>query len=224
MVSIHAPAKGATRPTTAHRSQRRVSIHAPAKGATRHRCSLDASRLMFQSTLPRRERRSADNVRRSARDLFQSTLPRRERRLDSSHPVCPDDVSIHAPAKGATADAWHAYAGYKVSIHAPAKGATRTMSRLTDATSGFNPRSREGSDVRAAGRYAACSGVSIHAPAKGATPLPNRSSDPSEVSIHAPAKGATSPELLRSPRHDQCFNPRSREGSDLHRALWRSST
>jgi len=37
----------------------------------------------------------------------------------------------------------------EVSIHAPARGATRSPSPSAIRCSGFNPRSREGSDVKA---------------------------------------------------------------------------
>ena len=55
-----------------------ISIHAPAKGATRCDGSCTAQSSKFQSTLPRRERRA--EVQRCAQAAgFQSTLPRRER-------------------------------------------------------------------------------------------------------------------------------------------------
>ena len=100
VISIHAPAKGAT---TVHllfhirsmnfnpRSREGsdtlnwyvlplmiISIHAPAKGATG---SLSATGIqsLFQSTLPRRERHRYW-IPANVRSLFQSTLPRRERR------------------------------------------------------------------------------------------------------------------------------------------------
>ena len=79
MISIHAPAKGATRQQIKGQKDMRnfnprsregsdvtvgakepqkqeISIHAPAKGATRALCLKTAMRLTFQSTLPRRER------------------------------------------------------------------------------------------------------------------------------------------------------------------------
>ena len=57
--------------------------------------------------------------------LFQSTLPRRER-PDPDPPIVSE-----AP----------------ISIHAPAKGATACGSSTQDAGKDFNPRSREGSDL-----------------------------------------------------------------------------
>ena len=123
------------------------------------------------------------------RELFQSTLPRRERRSlrCSSFPAA---ISIHAPAKGATSRpalssigtnfnprsregsdicAPLRAASKRISIHAPAKGATRhtqasvgrdtfqsTLPRRERPAAAlathtcrpdFNPRSREGSDA-----------------------------------------------------------------------------
>ena len=56
VISIHAPAKGATRNTLVKRKAEGISIHAPAKGAT-FNTSSERNVLLFQSTLPRRERR-----------------------------------------------------------------------------------------------------------------------------------------------------------------------
>ena len=57
MISIHAPAKGATLRLLDQKSIRqKISIHAPAKGATAARKRKQCD-LAFQSTLPRRERR-----------------------------------------------------------------------------------------------------------------------------------------------------------------------
>ena len=82
-------------------------------------------------------------------------------------------------------------ATYDVSIHAPAKGAT--CASLPDTLSEspcFNSRAREGRDVRYA-KVANEIGVSIHALAKGATIITFHILFPGSVSIHAPAKGAT---------------------------------
>ena len=78
-------------------------------------------------------------------------------------------VSIHAPAWGATSDNCSSVGRWRVSIHAPAWGAT------------VRPR-----------RQHLALGVSIHAPAWGATVRPRRQHLALGVSIHAPAWGATS--------------------------------
>ena len=101
-----------------------------------------------------------------------------------------EQVSIHAPAWGATWFAPRRRSVCTVSIHAPAWGAT----------------SQETS----------CMGwhkVSIHAPAWGATDKLGIEWLPFLVSIHAPAWGATL-ELWRPRAAIGCFNPRARVGRD----------
>ena len=56
------------------------------------------------------------------------------------------EISIHAPAKGATRSCTSFRALSWISIHAPAKGATRADIDAALSTQDFNPRSREGSD------------------------------------------------------------------------------
>ena len=56
--------------------------------------------------------------------LFQSTLPRRERRFPTSIDGSGSSVSIHAPTKGATYEPDPESHHIRVSIHAPTKGAT----------------------------------------------------------------------------------------------------
>ena len=122
--------------------------------------------------------------------MFQSTRPHGARQKQQQ-PTSPTyEVSIHAPAWGATSMTCHARYACCVSIHAPAWGATS------------NEYMARGSEL-----------VSIHAPAWGATPnerrvshwrlfqstrphgarhvLPMYRSVTIYVSIHAPAWGAT---------------------------------
>ena len=99
-VSIHAPAWGATRYRESAGTLQQVSIHAPAWGATLSASSFALSKL-FQSTLPRGERRGLKCLL-SRWWEFQSTLPRGERRLPICFIALPFFVSIHAPAWGAT--------------------------------------------------------------------------------------------------------------------------
>ena len=145
-ISIHAPARGATLKlaymiisfqifqSTLPRGERRtgaaimtviesISIHAPARGATIAR----KGNHRVQHDFNPRSREGSDRLFLLLRCLlisFQSTLPRGERLRNSSVLLLPDDISIHAPARGAT------------------RAASSTPIRLSD----FNPRSREGSD------------------------------------------------------------------------------
>ena len=102
LVSIHAPARGATREMELYRQDfTEVSIHAPARGAT-HLEAGAAVGMQFQSTPPHGGRRSPaleDGHTRS----FQSTPPHGGRHDPPVGRGRHVQVSIHAPARGATA-------------------------------------------------------------------------------------------------------------------------
>ena len=101
-----------------------ISIHAPARGATSE-MQVSPCFQGFQSTLPRGERPFCIFVQ-SVYGEFQSTLPRGERLL------CLYAFYIHV----------------YISIHAPARGATTNAYKEAIKDNNFNPRSREGSDRR----------------------------------------------------------------------------
>ena len=161
-VSIHAPAKGATAGSTPVDNTALFQSTPPRRGRPTGRSGIDVR--VFQSTPPRRGRRlPAPRIRLSS--MFQSTPPRRGRRLASadrallssfqSTPprrgrpmagcIADRNVSIHAPAKGATGCCQMIV--WDVSIHAPAKGATGVAGDIP-STQCFNPRPREGGDGR----------------------------------------------------------------------------
>ena len=172
--------------------------------------------------------------------LFQSTLPRRERQWShvwgywffNFNPRSREGsdvilifliniikISIHAPAKGATAPYDSETYYNQISIHAPAKGATKTLDNI-----------------------AGVDAISIHAPAKGATfgTMPQRLN----ISNFNPRSREGSDRLFREkwdwksrfqstlPRRERLkcvqwkcdfynFNPRSREGSDGRKQQFR---
>ena len=65
--------------------------------------------------------------RSSTAIIFQSTLPRRER-PGRSRKICYSyDISIHAPAEGATDQLHDPVFHLRISIHAPAEGATANI-------------------------------------------------------------------------------------------------
>ena len=142
---------------------------------------------------------------------FQSTPPRGGRRSRTGQPL---PARCFNPRPRAGGDVLVSASGSKVqvSIHAPARGATvrtacanATMTRFNPRPRaggdfrpgisrtlppGFNPRPRAGGDVEVdtvRGRYY----VSIHAPARGATIRGVIEVTVNYVSIHAPARGAT---------------------------------
>ena len=100
-ISIHAPTRGATLPRSAIRSNADISIHAPTRGAT---ASSDRGKI--------------DSY------IFQSTLPRGERRCSDLIPLLPQAISIHAPTRGATDLFTPDRFLVTISIHAPTRGAT----------------------------------------------------------------------------------------------------
>ena len=144
-----------------------ISIHAPARGATAF-VDICLAILKFQSTLPRGERQpERPNWKRQSG--FQSTLPRGERpnthlsasgteiyfnprsREGSDSVGCTvqsrhQRISIHAPARGATYHPFFSNSPFFNSIHARAWGATYNLYPENDSIN-----------------------ISIHAPARGAT-------------------------------------------------------
>ena len=77
-------------------------------------------------------------------------------------------ISIHAPAWGATYSAPCARILSQISIHAPAWGATGQAAGRCQRLADFNPRARVGRDRSSSDRRR-LSAISIHAPAWGAT-------------------------------------------------------
>ena len=100
----------------------------------------------FQSTLPRGERRMADGSPLSS-VMFQSTLPRGERPLMTTLFASPPLFQSTLPRGERPASLAEMRAPPDVSIHAPARGATRASSKSHAHSDSFNPRSREGSDL-----------------------------------------------------------------------------
>ena len=129
----------------------------------------------FQSTLPRRERPTITTKDRFGL-VFQSTLPRRER-LELACATC---------------------RSCNISIHAPAEGATLPASNFLISFGYFNPRSRGGSDSGRRHPAPEKIHISIHAPAEGATQCTCHNGGRCVISIHAPAEGATSGSYFHS--------------------------
>ena len=187
-VSIHAPARGAT-------PQPACPMHSVLRFNPRPRAGGDICPsptalkfTRFQSTPPRGGRRRP--LRHILDDgLFQSTPPRGGR-PDSACGTMPGvQVSIHAPARGATVLPWRLTmpmvfqstpprGGRPDSFPCPRKllsfnprpraGGDELSTTETTSENGFNPRPRAGGDAETApGRVYLP--VSIHAPARGAT-------------------------------------------------------
>ena len=178
-----------------------LSIHAPARGATLRKLANKWCFGFFQSTHPRGVRLTVEEYRAMMAGNFQSTHPRGVRQATAFDLPRPSALSIHAPARGATA----------------------LMAFIViDFVTAFNPRTRAGCDFeievgeeiefdfqsthpRGVRRYPLRSArigpaLSIHAPARGATGVRYKvERDENGLSIHAPARGATQPQTLLLP-------------------------
>ena len=99
---------------------------------------------------------------------FQSTPPRRGRPVHVAFPDAPAEVSIHAPAQGATVP----------------------FSRIQPKIKFQSTPPRRGRHCKTI-KGSALIRVSIHAPAQGATGPSRVWALYNHVSIHAPAQGAT---------------------------------
>ncbi len=210
MVSIHAPAWGATARSEAFDCPFNVSIHAPAWGATICRAYLRPIPCV--------------SIHAPAWGATLAYILRSE----------PENVSIHAPAWGATGMVFGVRADLIVSIHAPAWGATSSRAiclsarwfqstrphgaRRRDqpeATSevSFNPRARMGRDACPYNRVLLGLQFQSTRP-HGARLVPfNLHPRREHVSIHAPAWGAT-PSRSICGGSSRSFNPRARMGRD----------
>ncbi len=252
-VSIHAPAGGATQGGPRSSKDREVSIHAPAGGATLFHAN-QFWPYLFQSTRPQGARQ--DQIKANyhvelfqstrpqgarpihaccaaLRWVFQSTRPQGARRHCDREDHRKKQVSIHAPAGGATVFPRYPKSRPGVSIHAPAGGATSRSGRgLHD--DGFQSTRPQGARPRQGESDHRKHRVSIHAPAGGATQRTDPVDGVDGVSIHAPAGGATAqigklaalvlfqstrPQGARPPwsasfRSARSFNPRARRGRD----------
>ena len=146
-----------------------ISIHAPTRGATFSFFSQASSQLYFN---PRSHEGSDFSIFFSSQIIFP--------------------ISIHAPTRGATRALEDFLRDCEISIHAPTRGATcpcflnfyipqfqstlprgerRATANLSTVTrKDFNPRSHEGSDIKALQKWAGVT-ISIHAPTRGATAI-----------------------------------------------------
>ena len=145
--------------------------------------------MLFQSTLPRGERRT-QMLAIPECSGFQSTLPRGERRLKQP---------LNA-------------------LHLLLQSTLPRGERLTINTDGtnqnyFNPRSHEGSDDAEIARVEAEIAISIHAPTRGATMIP-RTKAPIRNYFNPRSHEGSDVAVRKNNKNSLYFNPRSHEGSD----------
>ena len=144
----------------------------------------------FQSTRPRGARPHY-RIMRVSMFGFQSTRPRGAQQAVWRAYRVADEVSIHAPTRGATRSASRPSRTSTEFQSTRPRGARPFQAQRLVPWSGFNPRAHEGRDPQHGD-------LQLHL---------------LRVSIHAPTRGATSSRPTRSPRSTG-FNPRAHEGRD----------
>ncbi len=234
LVSIHAPAWGATRPCRRWPMCRKFSIHAPAWGATDSQAN---GYLYFPFSIhaPAWGATGPTGMAPSWLSTFQSTPPHGGRPSGKRHRQGRDRFNPR-PRMGGDRAAVQFGGRHVVSIHAPAWGATRSDGLHLRLDRGFNPRPRMGGDQVEDGavniclrfqstpphggrpfrrRFSGCNhrGFQSTPPHGGRPSCAALAAVSAGVSIHAPAWGATasSCHMFLSLR---CFNPRPRMGGD----------
>ena len=123
-----------------------ISIHAPARGAT---YPSPLSKMVYNHFNPR-SREGSDYDPLMVLTAVTNFNPRSREGSDICSTHCQQD-------------------SYIISIHAPARGATAAIATTARQNTNFNPRSREGSDVTGNPELVEFTEISIHAPARGAT-------------------------------------------------------
>ena len=221
---------------------------------------------LFQSTLPRGERRytapscgsersyfnprsrvGSDVIvkaKERLKQIFQSTLPRGERQHRNKQETTGKEISIHAPAWGATEHAAKCGESMNISIHAPAWGATSNTHRI-DSLEKFQSTLPRGERHDCKFMELSILIISIHAPAWGATDIPRSTRAMSAFQSTLPRGerqaghgGITASFGFQSTlprgerrlgarpvqRRGKYFNPRSRVGSDTTLPTLKAST
>ena len=217
MVSIHAPAWGATTGERGPVGPQGVSIHAPAWGATgaapgMRRCSRrfnPRARVgrdpagggesrhhgRFQSTRPRGARHHA----RGRPSIHHTSFnPRARVGRDARLTMAPSNrASFNPRARVGRDDSRRVIpAGGGVSIHAPAWGATGLPFRSGRCPRRFNPRARVGRDLVSPSTKSTGRGFNPRARVGRDVLFLHSPLDFSRVSIHAPAWGATEARIV----------------------------
>ena len=139
VISIHAPARGATPASTGSCATPRFQSTRP-RGARLFPFSRSRQSRRFQSTRPRGARPRQSRRLRSTRNFNPRA---REGRDDfSQNLITYGEISIHAPARGATHGCGEKENAPEISIHAPARGATDDLILCTDVAAFQSTRPR----------------------------------------------------------------------------------
>ena len=134
-------------------------------------------------------------------------------------PYPSNNISIHAPAKGATLKVFQIHVTIQFQSTLPRRERRISFGILVFNFKYFNPRSREGSDCMGSGTTGVACKFQSTLPRRERRAIACVSILQAVISIHAPAKGATGLSILKSTSVSH-FNPRSREGSDFLHPLY----
>ena len=147
LVSIHAPAWGATRWAVRRTgwNTRFQSTHPRGVRLAEFK-SFCATCMAFQSTHPRGVRQGNERAAKARALLFQSTHPRGVRHAQAHAQPCAGQSFNPRTRVGCDRRPTASRASSTVSIHAPAWGATDSAGAGGHGPQGFNPRTRVGCD------------------------------------------------------------------------------
>ena len=138
-ISIHAPPRGATGLHFLCVGYSVFQFTPLREGRQNSRGNLRRYYKRFQFT-PLREGRRRTPTTKTTERLFQFTPLREGRHAVHFRPEPGEDISIHAPPRGATVSCSAGIAGEQISIHAPPRGATRRPSSRRWCWMHFNSR------------------------------------------------------------------------------------
>ena len=187
-----------------------VSIHAPARGATRYWLNHGILRLCFNPR-PRAGGRLSLVRFCNYLNLFQSTPPRGGATACVGRGLNIRIVSIHAPARGGDGKPVSLQDHRRVSIHAPARGGDFFPRLHSSHNVCFNPRPRAGGRLAGKKQLGRSHRFQSTPPRGGATYLDIVLDPTFSVSIHAPARGGDLI-IFKSTTVKNSFNPRPRAG------------
>ena len=148
---------------------------------------------------------------------FQSTLPRRDRRSMSRRLRNGSEISIHAPAKGATVKPPGRARLDQFQSTLPRRERLISWISVSRSVLHFNPRSREGSDVSRWCCILLRERFQSTLPRRERHGIMELTTVPNDFNPRS--REGSDGEAQQSHHAHVYFNPRSREGSDARRYL-----
>ena len=149
LISIHAPAGGATAPFYAQLEQMLISIHAPAGGATLY-SSVCHRGTKISIHAPAGGATLREKVAKFLDTIFQFTPLREGRQVQAGKGKSPHHLNTRPCGRGDNCGQYAECAYCRISIHAPAGGATLPDVRPAPGRAYFNSRPCGRGDGRSA--------------------------------------------------------------------------